>query len=173
MHTSREYLCFSHLKAGFSPLTHDVRGCSIIRCYRPGKQNICIEWCCSSSCFRSTLSSELFHGVRLAVCVSQPDSVWVWSPSAPRPRRILHLLPGRFQVVGGIVSPVSDSYGKRGLVPARHRVAMARLALHSSGWVTVDDWESRQPDWSETVVTLRWAWRSAVAELMMPLRRRE
>ncbi|XP_048845310.1 nicotinamide/nicotinic acid mononucleotide adenylyltransferase 3 [Brienomyrus brachyistius] len=62
---------------------------------------------------------------------------------------------GRFRVVGGIVSPVSDSYGKRGLVPAHHRVAMARLALHSSDWVTVDDWESRQPDWTETIVTLR------------------
>ncbi|KAI1882980.1 hypothetical protein AGOR_G00240470 [Albula goreensis] len=62
---------------------------------------------------------------------------------------------GQFQVVGGIVSPVSDVYGKQGLAPARHRVAMARLALRSSDWVTVDDWESKQPDWTATVLTMR------------------
>ncbi|KAJ8357466.1 hypothetical protein SKAU_G00202600 [Synaphobranchus kaupii] len=62
---------------------------------------------------------------------------------------------GQFQVVGGIVSPVSDVYGKQGLAPARHRVAMARLALRSSDWVRVDDWESEQADWTETVVTMR------------------
>lgn len=59
-------------------------------------------------------------------------------------------------MVGGIVSPVSDSYGKQGLVLAKHRVAMAELALQSSNWVTVDEWESQQPDWTETVVTMRY-----------------
>ncbi|XP_068604570.1 nicotinamide/nicotinic acid mononucleotide adenylyltransferase 3 [Brachionichthys hirsutus] len=63
---------------------------------------------------------------------------------------------GRYQVVGGIVSPVSDGYGKRGLVLAKHRVAMAKLALLSSDWVAVDEWESQQPDWTETVVTMRY-----------------
>uniref|UniRef100_UPI0037E7E7F8 nicotinamide/nicotinic acid mononucleotide adenylyltransferase 3 n=1 Tax=Semicossyphus pulcher TaxID=241346 RepID=UPI0037E7E7F8 len=63
---------------------------------------------------------------------------------------------GQYQVVGGIVSPVSDGYGKQGLVLAKHRIAMARLALQSSNWVTVDDWESQQPDWTETVVTMRY-----------------
>ncbi|CAI5641555.1 unnamed protein product [Oreochromis niloticus] len=63
---------------------------------------------------------------------------------------------GQYQVVGGIVSPVSDSYGKQGLVLAKHRVAMAELALQSSNWVTVDEWESQQPDWTETVVTMRY-----------------
>nr|XP_020471800.1 nicotinamide/nicotinic acid mononucleotide adenylyltransferase 3 [Monopterus albus] len=62
---------------------------------------------------------------------------------------------GQYQVVGGIVSPVSDSYGKQGLVLAKHRIAMAKLALQSSSWITVDEWESQQPDWTETVVTLR------------------
>uniref|UniRef100_G3PS20 Nicotinamide-nucleotide adenylyltransferase n=1 Tax=Gasterosteus aculeatus TaxID=69293 RepID=G3PS20_GASAC len=61
---------------------------------------------------------------------------------------------GQYQVVGGVVSPVSDGYGKQGLVLAKHRVAMAKLALRSSNWVTVDDWESRQPDWTETAVTM-------------------
>uniref|UniRef100_A0A096M0Y7 Nicotinamide-nucleotide adenylyltransferase n=1 Tax=Poecilia formosa TaxID=48698 RepID=A0A096M0Y7_POEFO len=63
---------------------------------------------------------------------------------------------GRFEVVGGIVSPVSDGYGKQGLVPAKHRISMAKLALQSSNWVTVDEWESQQPDWTETVVTMRY-----------------
>lgn len=66
------------------------------------------------------------------------------------------LPPGRYQVVGGIVSPVSDGYRKQGLVPAKHRIAMARLALQSSNWVTVDEWESQQADWTETAVTMRY-----------------
>ncbi|TRY99689.1 hypothetical protein DNTS_029429 [Danionella cerebrum] len=63
---------------------------------------------------------------------------------------------GQFQVVSGIVSPVGDSYGKKGLVASKHRLAMARLALQNSDWVTVDDWESQQADWTETVVTMRY-----------------
>lgn len=63
---------------------------------------------------------------------------------------------GQYQVVGGIVSPVSDGYGKQGLVLAKHRIAMAKLALQGSNWVTVDEWESKQPDWTETVVTMRY-----------------
>lgn len=63
---------------------------------------------------------------------------------------------GQYQVVGGIVSPVSDGYGKQGLVLAQHRIAMAKLALQSSNWVTVDEWESQQPDWTETAVTMRY-----------------
>lgn len=69
---------------------------------------------------------------------------------------ISFLSPGQYQVVGGIVSPVSDGYGKQGLVLAKHRIAMARLALQSSNWVTVDEWESQQPDWTETAVTMRY-----------------
>ncbi|XP_019744443.1 nicotinamide/nicotinic acid mononucleotide adenylyltransferase 3 isoform X1 [Hippocampus comes] len=62
---------------------------------------------------------------------------------------------GQYQVVGGIVSPVSDSYGKQGLTLAKHRIAMAKMALQSSNWVKVDEWESQQADWTETVVTMR------------------
>uniref|UniRef100_A0A8C1AU91 Nicotinamide nucleotide adenylyltransferase 3 n=1 Tax=Cyprinus carpio carpio TaxID=630221 RepID=A0A8C1AU91_CYPCA len=63
---------------------------------------------------------------------------------------------GLYRVVGGIVSPVGDNYGKQGLVVSKHRLAMARLALQSSDWVSVDDWESQQADWTETVVTMRY-----------------
>lgn len=70
-------------------------------------------------------------------------------------QRDLSVLAGNYQVVKGIVSPVSDGYGKQGLVAAKHRNAMARLALQSSDWITVDPWESDQPDWTETIVTMR------------------
>lgn len=63
---------------------------------------------------------------------------------------------GKYKVLSGIVSPVSDSYGKQGLVQAKHRIAMAKLALQSSDWIRVDEWESQQPDWTETVVTMRY-----------------
>ncbi|NWI04344.1 NMNA3 adenylyltransferase, partial [Tichodroma muraria] len=62
---------------------------------------------------------------------------------------------GQYQVIEGIMSPVSDSYGKKGLVSARHRVAMARLALETSDWIRVDPWESKQDTWTETVKVLR------------------
>ncbi|NWZ94911.1 NMNA3 adenylyltransferase, partial [Nesospiza acunhae] len=62
---------------------------------------------------------------------------------------------GQYQVIEGIMSPVSDSYGKKGLVSARHRVAMARLALETSDWIRVDPWESQQDTWTETVKVLR------------------
>lgn len=54
------------------------------------------------------------------------------------------------------MSPVSDGYGKQGLALAKHRIAMAKLALGTSSWVTVDEWESQQPDWTETVETMRY-----------------
>ncbi|NWZ37123.1 NMNA3 adenylyltransferase, partial [Brachypodius atriceps] len=62
---------------------------------------------------------------------------------------------GQYQVFEGIMSPVSDKYGKKGLVSSRHRVAMARLALATSDWIRVDPWESEQETWTETVKVLR------------------
>lgn len=62
---------------------------------------------------------------------------------------------GRYKVIEGIISPVSDEYGKKGLVSATHRVAMSRLALETSNWIGVDPWESKQQHWSETVEVLR------------------
>ncbi|XP_078245349.1 nicotinamide/nicotinic acid mononucleotide adenylyltransferase 3 isoform X4 [Pogona vitticeps] len=62
---------------------------------------------------------------------------------------------GKYQVVGGIISPVNDNYGKQGLVTAKHRIAMARLAVETSEWIRVDPWESEQRHWSETITILR------------------
>nr|XP_060622769.1 nicotinamide/nicotinic acid mononucleotide adenylyltransferase 3 isoform X1 [Anolis sagrei ordinatus] len=62
---------------------------------------------------------------------------------------------GKYQVIGGIISPVNDDYGKQGLVAAKHRVAMAHLALETSDWIRVDPWESQQRQWIETIAVLR------------------
>jgi len=62
----------------------------------------------------------------------------------------------RFRVVAGILSPVSDHYGKEGLESAHHRYAMVSRALASpnpngaASWLMVDDWESRQEKWTPT-----------------------
>ncbi|POI29497.1 hypothetical protein CIB84_006753, partial [Bambusicola thoracicus] len=61
---------------------------------------------------------------------------------------------GRYQVIEGIMSPVSDDYRKKGLVSARHRIAMAKLALETSDWIRVDPWETEQESWTETVKVL-------------------
>nr|XP_020637877.1 nicotinamide/nicotinic acid mononucleotide adenylyltransferase 1 [Pogona vitticeps]XP_020637878.1 nicotinamide/nicotinic acid mononucleotide adenylyltransferase 1 [Pogona vitticeps] len=63
---------------------------------------------------------------------------------------------GKYKVLKGIVSPVGDAYKKTGLISASHRVAMAKLATENSDWVEVDDWESSQKDWQETIKVLRY-----------------
>ncbi|KAM6924885.1 nicotinamide/nicotinic acid mononucleotide adenylyltransferase 1-like [Xenentodon cancila] len=62
---------------------------------------------------------------------------------------------GHYSVVKGIISPVGDAYKKKGLIEACHRVEMARLATESSDWITVDAWESLQPEWQETAKVVR------------------
>ncbi|XP_032935619.1 nicotinamide/nicotinic acid mononucleotide adenylyltransferase 1 [Catharus ustulatus] len=62
---------------------------------------------------------------------------------------------GKYKVVKGIISPVGDAYKKKGLISANHRVAMAKLATKNSDWVEVDDWESCQSEWLETLKVLR------------------
>ncbi|XP_061586899.1 nicotinamide/nicotinic acid mononucleotide adenylyltransferase 2 [Cololabis saira] len=64
-------------------------------------------------------------------------------------REFLHKT-GRFIVIGGIVSPVHDSYGKPGLVSSRHRLTMCQLAVQNSDWIRVDPWECYQDTWQTT-----------------------
>ncbi|XP_019730510.1 nicotinamide/nicotinic acid mononucleotide adenylyltransferase 2 [Hippocampus comes] len=61
---------------------------------------------------------------------------------------------GRFIVIGGIISPVHDSYGKAGLVSSRHRLTMCQLAVQSSDWIRVDPWECYQDTWQTTCSVL-------------------
>ncbi|OAX42797.1 Nucleotidylyl transferase [Rhizopogon vinicolor AM-OR11-026] len=50
-----------------------------------------------------------------------------------------------FEIVGAYLSPVSDEYGKPGLVSAHHRVNMCSLAIEQeSSWLMVDPWEAFQ-----------------------------
>ncbi|XP_067449707.1 nicotinamide/nicotinic acid mononucleotide adenylyltransferase 1 [Thunnus thynnus] len=62
---------------------------------------------------------------------------------------------GQYRVVKGIISAVGDGYKKKGLIEARHRLEMARLATENSDWITVDSWESLQPEWVETAKVVR------------------
>uniref|UniRef100_A0A8C6UYV4 Nicotinamide-nucleotide adenylyltransferase n=1 Tax=Neogobius melanostomus TaxID=47308 RepID=A0A8C6UYV4_9GOBI len=65
-----------------------------------------------------------------------------------------HLEDSGYQVLKGIISPVGDGYKKKGLIEAKHRLEMARLASENS-WITVDSWEGLQPDWVETAKVIR------------------
>lgn len=62
---------------------------------------------------------------------------------------------GTHQVIGGIISPVHDEYKKTGMVSAVHRCNMIRLGLHSSDWIRLSDWETRQEGWSRTRISLQ------------------
>ena len=57
-------------------------------------------------------------------------------------------------VVGGIVSPVHDNYGKPSLVAAQHRINMTRAATASSTWITTSAWETLQSGWTTTCATM-------------------
>lgn len=60
------------------------------------------------------------------------------------------------EVIGGIVSPVHDGYGKKDLLSATHRIAMLKLALQSSDWLKLSDWEAKQETWTRTRLTLEY-----------------
>ncbi|KAK3603033.1 hypothetical protein CHS0354_037782 [Potamilus streckersoni] len=61
---------------------------------------------------------------------------------------------GRYNVIAGIISPVCDAYGKKELVPTKHRCAMISLALKTAKWIRLDTWECEQPLWTETARVL-------------------
>ncbi|CAE7078762.1 unnamed protein product [Rhizoctonia solani] len=62
---------------------------------------------------------------------------------------------GRYEIIGGYYSPVSDKYKKAGLAPAVHRVRMCELAVdQTSSWLMVDPWEASQAEYQRTAVVL-------------------
>jgi nicotinamide mononucleotide adenylyltransferase len=62
---------------------------------------------------------------------------------------------GKYELLAGYYSPVSDHYRKAGLAPARHRVRMCELAVEkTSTWLMVDAWESLQDEYQRTAVVL-------------------
>lgn len=60
----------------------------------------------------------------------------------------------RYHVAGGFLSPVHDNYKKDGLVEARHRIAMLRLALEESDWLDVWTWETDRIGWTPTALVI-------------------
>jgi len=60
----------------------------------------------------------------------------------------------KYRVVGGFLSPVSDGYKKKGLLPTLHRVPMCKLSIKDSDWIDVDTWEAEEPEWTRTKVVL-------------------
>lgn len=62
---------------------------------------------------------------------------------------------GAVIVVGGVVSPVSDCYGKKDLASAAHRCKMLDLALRNSNWIRCSTWETRQNSWTRTLKSLQ------------------
>ncbi|KAL0304417.1 UNVERIFIED_CONTAM: Nicotinamide/nicotinic acid mononucleotide adenylyltransferase [Sesamum radiatum] len=56
--------------------------------------------------------------------------------------------------IGGYMSPVNDSYKKKGLIHAEHRIAMCNLACQSSDFVMVDPWEASQSTYQRTLTVL-------------------
>lgn len=59
-----------------------------------------------------------------------------------------------FQVLGGFLSPVSNSYGKRGLAPLALRVEILARVLAAEPDLEVDCWEGLQPLYTRTVYVL-------------------
>eukprot|EP01125_Pyxidicula_operculata_P015357 TRINITY_DN5199_c0_g1_i2.p1 TRINITY_DN5199_c0_g1~~TRINITY_DN5199_c0_g1_i2.p1 ORF type:complete len:218 (+),score=37.50 TRINITY_DN5199_c0_g1_i2:15-668(+) len=66
-----------------------------------------------------------------------------------------HLVDIGFQVLGGYLSPVSDHYGKKGLLPINHRKPMVERSIESSTWLMADSWEADQPQWTPTVQVMK------------------
>lgn len=64
-------------------------------------------------------------------------------------RDFLHRIE-QYEVIGGIISPVHDGYGKKELEAATHRLNMIKLALQGNDWVKLSDWESKQETWTRT-----------------------
>ncbi|XP_071827174.1 nicotinamide/nicotinic acid mononucleotide adenylyltransferase 1-like isoform X2 [Apostichopus japonicus] len=63
---------------------------------------------------------------------------------------------GRYQVIGGIISPVNDGYGKKDLVSSKHRAEMCKLAIQHNNWIKLDLWEAEQDTWSPTTQVLHY-----------------
>ncbi|KAF7268864.1 hypothetical protein GWI33_018060 [Rhynchophorus ferrugineus] len=64
-------------------------------------------------------------------------------------RDFLHRM-GQYEVIGGIISPVHDGYGKKELESSTHRLNMVKLALQGNDWVKLSDWETKQESWTRT-----------------------
>lgn len=60
------------------------------------------------------------------------------------------------EVIGGVVSPTHDTYGKKGLVDGIHRLQMLKIGLRTSNWIKLSEWEVNQDRWSRTKLVLEY-----------------
>uniref|UniRef100_A0A915ES07 Cytidyltransferase-like domain-containing protein n=1 Tax=Ditylenchus dipsaci TaxID=166011 RepID=A0A915ES07_9BILA len=60
------------------------------------------------------------------------------------------------KVLEGIISPAADSFGKKELVSAKHRLRMLELATEEFDWIRVDSYECLLPHWSKTLNILKY-----------------
>lgn len=51
---------------------------------------------------------------------------------------------------------MSDGYKKKGLIEAKHRCEMVKLALKNNNWVTLSAWEAEKSDWTPTLEALHY-----------------
>eukprot|EP01105_Mastigella_eilhardi_P014386 TRINITY_DN3276_c0_g1_i2.p1 TRINITY_DN3276_c0_g1~~TRINITY_DN3276_c0_g1_i2.p1 ORF type:complete len:230 (+),score=68.27 TRINITY_DN3276_c0_g1_i2:970-1659(+) len=58
-------------------------------------------------------------------------------------------------VVGGCISPTNDAYVKKGLLSSDHRLAMCKIAVKDSAWMTCSDFELQFKEYCHTVTVLR------------------
>lgn len=63
---------------------------------------------------------------------------------------------GIYEIIGGIISPVHDSFPKSELALGKHRLAMIKLGLQTSDWIRLSDWEVQQDEWSTTRQVLQY-----------------
>lgn len=63
---------------------------------------------------------------------------------------------GKYHIVEGIISPVSNGYKKKGLIDASHRCNMIESALAENDWVHVDKWEASKDEWTPTLEVLQY-----------------
>lgn len=62
-----------------------------------------------------------------------------------------------FRVLGGIISPVHDSYKKNKptLISALHRLEMVKLAIQDNSFIRLSTFETDQEDWCQCYKTCR------------------
>lgn len=67
-------------------------------------------------------------------------------------QKVLNEHPGSH--IKGVLSPVNDAYGKKGLASSEHRIEMCKLAIQDSDWINVNTWEANQTSNQDTVNVL-------------------
>jgi len=61
----------------------------------------------------------------------------------------------KYKVIGGILSPVSNGYGKASLITAEDRLEMCQLGSEGHPFITVEPWETLKSDWTPTLQVLK------------------